>query len=253
MYVTLSFSGGKDSTAMLLHMIELGEHIDEVISCDTGMEFPAMYEHIEKVRAIVEGAGIKYTILRADRTFQDMLINSPPTDKRPFFGYGWPVMRIRWCTKFLKTELINNYTRKLKEQYGDDIVSCVGLAFDEKTRRERQNNKSQRHPLAEWGWTEADALSYCKSMGYDWGGLYDIFKRVSCWCCPLQQIGELRKLWEHYPDLWAKLEEWDKILTDGNHNDRPFKEHRIQYYSRRFERESRAKKYQTNLLKFYRG
>lgn len=36
-YIVVSFSGGKDSTAMLLHMIELGEHIDEVISADTGL------------------------------------------------------------------------------------------------------------------------------------------------------------------------------------------------------------------------
>ena len=49
-WIVVSFSGGKDSTAMLLRMIELGEHIDEVVCCDTYKEFPAMYRHIEKVR-----------------------------------------------------------------------------------------------------------------------------------------------------------------------------------------------------------
>ena len=43
----VSYSGGKDSTAMLLHMIELQEQIDEVMFCDTFKEFPAMYKHIE--------------------------------------------------------------------------------------------------------------------------------------------------------------------------------------------------------------
>ena len=42
-YIVVSFSGGKDSTAMLLRMIELKETINEVIFCDTGMEFPEMY------------------------------------------------------------------------------------------------------------------------------------------------------------------------------------------------------------------
>lgn len=51
-YIVVSFSGGKDSTAMLLRMIELGEHIDEVICCDTTKEFPAMYRHIERVRQV---------------------------------------------------------------------------------------------------------------------------------------------------------------------------------------------------------
>ena len=61
-YIVVSFSGGKDSTAMLLKMIETGERIDEVIFCDTYKEYPAMYRHVEKVKAVVEKAGIKFTI-----------------------------------------------------------------------------------------------------------------------------------------------------------------------------------------------
>ena len=53
-YIVVSFSGGKDSTAMLLRMIELKEHIDEVVFCDTYKEFPQMYEHIARVRAVVD-------------------------------------------------------------------------------------------------------------------------------------------------------------------------------------------------------
>lgn len=41
LYHVASFSGGKDNTAMVLRMIELGYHIDEVMFCDTTMEFPA--------------------------------------------------------------------------------------------------------------------------------------------------------------------------------------------------------------------
>ena len=60
----VSFSGGKDSTAMLLHMMELGMQIDIVLYCDTWMEFPAMYRHVEKVKKIVEDAGIKFVTLK---------------------------------------------------------------------------------------------------------------------------------------------------------------------------------------------
>ena len=48
-YHAVSLSGGKDSTAMLLLMIERGMPIDAVLSADTGMEFPEMYEHLAKV------------------------------------------------------------------------------------------------------------------------------------------------------------------------------------------------------------
>ena len=45
----VSFSGGKDSTAMLLIMLEKGMPIDRVINVDTTKEFPETYDHIDKV------------------------------------------------------------------------------------------------------------------------------------------------------------------------------------------------------------
>ncbi|WP_132587301.1 phosphoadenosine phosphosulfate reductase domain-containing protein [Allofournierella massiliensis] len=35
-------SGGKDSTAMLLRLVEENRPIDEILYCDTGWEFPQM-------------------------------------------------------------------------------------------------------------------------------------------------------------------------------------------------------------------
>ena len=45
----VSFSGGKDSTAMLLMMLVKGITVDRIICVDTTKEFPAMYRHIKKV------------------------------------------------------------------------------------------------------------------------------------------------------------------------------------------------------------
>lgn len=75
-----------------------------------------------------------------------------------------------------------------------------------------ENNQKPncRHPLVDWGMTEADCLQYCYDRGYTWGGLYKQFSRVSCWCCPLQPLAELRILYKSYPELWAQLKEWDK-------------------------------------------
>ena len=77
-------------------------------------------------------------------------------------------------------------------------------------RLERENNKKQLHPLVEWGWDEKTCLQYCYQKGYDWEGLYQLFHRVSCWCCPLQSLSELRKLRIHFPDLWAELKDMDE-------------------------------------------
>lgn len=214
-YHVASFSGGKDSTAMVLHMIERGDHLDEVLFCDTTMEFPAMLRHVEKIKQVVEEAGIKFVTLRSDLGFEHYLTAVDAPNRKPtssFYGvpgYGWPNHKIRWCTKYLKTDLIARHLRELNETH--DVIQYIGIAADEDYRLERKNNQdpNHRHPLREWGWTEADALEYCYSLGYDWEGLYNIFNRVSCWCCPLQRYEELRKLRRHFPDLWERLKELD--------------------------------------------
>lgn len=70
-----------------------------------------------------------------------------------------------------------------------------------------------RDYVAEQAEKEADCLKYCYEAGFDWGGLYEIFHRVSCWCCPLQSLDELRKLRTHFPDLWAKLLDMEQLTN----------------------------------------
>lgn len=213
-YHIASFSGGKDSTAMVLRLIELGEPLDEVMHCDTTAEFPAMYRHVEKVKKVVEDAGIKFTTLRAEKDFEHYLLHHVPATRRKpelegMVGYSWPGPLSRWCTRTLKLDLLNKHIRELRKNY--TLVQYIGLAADEKYRLERENNRAPEltYPLVRWGWDEAQAIAYCKEKGYDWEGLYDVFDRVSCWLCPLQPLEDLRKLRKHYPELWQKLQDLD--------------------------------------------
>lgn len=214
-YHVASFSGGKDSTAMVLHMIDRGDHLDEVMFCDTTMEFPAMYRHVEKVKRVVEEAGIKFTVLEGPKNFEHLLLEYRPKKKDPtlakYRGKSWPSPRVRWCTRDLKIDVINKHLRALKKNH--TVVQYVGIAADEAHRllREQQKDPDKRYPLVQWGWTEKDAIQYCLDSGYDWEGLYDIFDRVSCWCCPFKSLEELRKLRLHFPVLWWRLQTLDDI------------------------------------------
>ena len=116
----------------------------------------------------------------------------------PPYGNGWPGIRVRWCTGQLKTHLITKEVNWLKGEY--HALHYVGIAADEAKRC-----KNEQYPLVEWGITEAQALEYCYARGFDFGGLYRIYHRASCWCCPFQRIGELRKLRQFHPQLWAQL------------------------------------------------
>ncbi len=193
---------------MLLGMIERGMPIDCVMFCDTGIEFPAMYEHISKIE---ENTGIKITRVSSERSFEYLMLEHNITCRNGAtkIGFSWAGARQRWCTSRLKDLPREKFLSPLRKKY--DVVEYVGIAADEQFRLERKRNRNESHvhPLVDWGMTERDCLNYCYERGYDWGGLYQHFKRVSCWCCPLQSLDELRKLYHHFPELWAKLKDWD--------------------------------------------
>jgi 3'-phosphoadenosine 5'-phosphosulfate sulfotransferase (PAPS reductase)/FAD synthetase len=204
---------GKDSTAMLLLMIERGMPIDLVLSADTGMEFPEMYGHLAKVdEHLYRERGINITTLRHPRGFEWLMFEKPlekasSIAKRqalgiPLQGNGWPGMRVRWCTGQLKSHLISKEVNRLKGRH--NAIHYIGIAAEEPGRV-----KGESYPLVDWGITEEQALQICYDRGFDFGGLYTIYRRASCWCCPFQRIGELRKLRQHHPELWAHLLEMD--------------------------------------------
>ena len=195
----VSFSGGKDSTAMLFMMLERGIKVDRVICVDTTKEFPQMYEHIEKVQKLCP---VKIEIVKIDFDywFGERIKTKGHIGE---IGYGWPNMLNRWCTALKRDAM-----KKLKTK---DDITFIGIAFDEKERTLIKNVKENfRYPLVEWGITEKQALDYCYSKGFDWGGLYEKCHRVSCWCCPLSRIGALEVLYNDFPDLWKELIEMDK-------------------------------------------
>lgn len=202
----VSFSGGKDSTAMLLMMIEKGIQIDEIIFLDTGVEFPEMYKHIEKVEKYINRT---ITKLKAENTYEYMMFDYVKIKgkNKGQKGYSWADFRNRWCTKYLKQQVISRY---LREKYKNiEIIEFHGIAADETKRLLKNKEKNIKYPLAEWRIIEKEALEYCYSKGFSWNGLYEKFDRVSCWCCPLKNLKELKVLYKEYPELWKKLKEWD--------------------------------------------
>lgn len=200
----VSLSGGKDSTAMLLRLLEENRPVDLILFCDTGLEFPQMYDHLNRLEAHI---GREIIRLKAPHDFEYYFYRYHPKRKNPaleqYDGMSWAGPRNRWCTAMLKTRIVETYLKTLKDEY--TVIEYVGIAADETKRIKNKN-----YPLVDWGMTEQDCLSYCYERGFSWGRLYELFSRVSCWCCPLQGLAELRKLYEYFPDLWRQLEKWDE-------------------------------------------
>lgn len=88
--------------------------------------------------------------------------------------------------------------------------------------------------------TGKDALMYSYSKGFDFSGLYKKFSRVSCWCCPLKRICELKVLYFEYPDLWKKL----KIMDAKS-----FRKFRLDYTLNELEEKFENERLQKNIFK----
>jgi 3'-phosphoadenosine 5'-phosphosulfate sulfotransferase (PAPS reductase)/FAD synthetase len=206
----VSFSGGKDSTAMLLMMIEKSIPFDHIIFIDTTKEFPDMYKHIEKIKTIIYPLEIETIKLDYDYWLGDHIKTRGKNKGKK--GYGFPDIKNRWCTS-LKRRLL---TKTMKEKVGKGkIIEFEGIALDEKDRKYKnsyyKNLKWEiKYPLIDWEITQQQALDYCYSKGLTWEGLYEKFTRVSCWCCPLKSQKDFYSIYHHYPDLWQKLKQMEE-------------------------------------------
>lgn len=184
----INLSGGKDSTAMLLMMIEKKIKVDYIVFFDTGWEFPAMLEHMNKLEKYI---GREIIRLKPRKSFEEF-----------FNKWGFPSLKGRWCMGE-KRDTINKFCRQRKP-----FTQFIGFSSDESRRIKKTIGYC--YPLVDWKVTEEDALQYCHKKGFDWGGLYEKYKRVSCWNCPLQSLKDLKVLWKDFPEYWKKLIEMQK-------------------------------------------
>ena len=196
----LSFSGGKDSTFLLLELIRRKYPLDEVQFFDTKWEYPVMYEHIEKCRKLCEDNGIKFTTLYSPHDFDDL-----------FIKYSWCGGACRWGTTY-KTLTLDKYS-----QQNIGSIVYVGIAADETARLQKERTDFKRFPLVEWGITEAECLRGCYEAGFDWGGMYEHLDRLSCMYCRNKNLKELRNIRKYYPDVWENLKRYQ------SNTDRPYK------------------------------
>jgi len=179
----VSLSGGKDSTAMLLMMIEKKIPVDYIVFFDTSWDFPEMLRHIDKLEKCID---MKIIRLKYKTSFGEGIKK-----------WGFASFNSRWCTA-RKVDTINKFCNKHKP-----YMQFIGYSFDERKRIKKTIGYC--YPLVDWKMTEEDALKYCYKKGFSWDGLYKKKKRVSCWNCPLQTLSDLKVLWSDFPEYWQRL------------------------------------------------
>ena len=175
----VAFSGGKDSTALVLRMAELGE----AFTC----LFTPAHNEPHELRAHVTAI-----IARIDRPLVE-----PPNRSLMFWiqkHQALPNFRQRWCTRQIKIEPCIAYLQSIA-----DPVLCVGLRADEEARTGLYGDyATYRYPLREWGWREADIWRYLDAQGVT------VPTRTNCRLCYGQRLSEWYELWRNEPAEYEK-------------------------------------------------
>jgi len=190
----VALSGGKDSTAMALRLIETEPRDYKFVITPTGDELPDMVAHWNRLEGLLE---TPLTRLPAP-TLRDTIEHFQML----------PNHRSRFCTRVIKLEPFYAW---LAEQ--EPCISYVGLRADEETRpgmvfsENEMADTTLRFPLREWGWGIKEVVAYLDKRGVC------IPERTDCARCYAQRLGEWHRLWEKHPDIYADAEDQEERIS----------------------------------------
>ena len=200
MKYVLCYSGGKDSTAMLIHLLKRGQRIDEIIYVDVGdWIWDEASTHIDNVEKTLN---VDITRLPIEAELH-----------KGFEKYGFPSFKRRWCTG-IKNTAIKKY---IQQNYPDtEVTQYIGYTYDEINRMNRSMNTPffVNFPLIEHRITHEMCWDMCSEYNFDFGGVYEHRNNFNCWLCPLMKNKELEQLYYSHPQLFDKLRDMQK-RTDG--------------------------------------
>lgn len=193
-----SFSGGKDSTAVLCWLRERGIEFTAVF-CDTGWEHPLTYAYLEEInQQLLDGKLVTVKSAKYDG-FVDLVVKRSRV----------PGAKSRFCTQELKVFPLHTYIETLD----DDVTVYQGVRADESFSRSRMTEREYlndaggywvERPL--FRWTAKECFDLAKRHGVKPNPLYLMGAgRVGCWPCIMVSLRELKNLLKTTPEIRQRL------------------------------------------------
>lgn len=207
-----SCSFGKDSVATVLLALRHGEPLDEVVYCevmfdkDISGEVPEHRDFIyETAIPALERMGVRVIVLRSEKTYVSVFTGRVTRGPKKGMIRSFPICGRCAIQRDCKIKPIREYQKTLPP----DTVQYIGIARDEQERLLRLDGR-QMSLLDKYGYEEQDAKELCRSAGL-LSPVYEFTDRGGCWFCPNAKGQELRHLYDHHPDLWARMMELQAI------------------------------------------
>lgn len=231
MHYSLSWSGGKDSTASIILAHEHNEPIDEIVFCEVMFDLkneisgenPRHIKFVKEVaRPVFESWGYKVVILRADRDYLDFFhrVIEKPKKHIEHKGkkFGFPTYGMCGVKRDLKMKPIELHYKEIQEQ----VTHYIGICADEIKRLESlHKNSNQISLLEKYNYTEEMAKRKCEEYGL-LSPCYELSKRGGCWFCPNAKFKEHREIKRLYPGAWKKFVELENEDNIANCKYNPF-------------------------------
>ena len=190
-----------DGKPVLFTRVDDGIHKpEELIHKITSGEVPEHRAFIyETALPRLEQLGIPVRVLRSDKTYLDLFAGTVTRGPKKGLRRGFPLCGHCYVQRDCKLRPIRRYNRTLTP----DTVQYVGIASDEPVRL-RRLQKNQVSLLEKYHYTEEDAKQLCQTAGL-LSPVYAFTDRGGCWFCPNAKRKELRHLYDHHPELWARM------------------------------------------------
>ncbi len=208
-----SCSFGKDSLATVLLAKAHGEPLDEAVYCevmfdeDISGEVPEHRDFIyETAIPALERMGIRVIVLRSKKTYVELFTGRITRGPKKGMVRSFPLCGKCAVQRDCKVRPIERYQKTLPS----GTVQYVGIAQDEQDRLLRLESGRQVSLLEKYNFTEQDARQLCEDAGL-LSPVYAFTDRGGCWFCPNAKRTELRHLYDHHPDLWARMLELQAI------------------------------------------
>ena len=190
-----------DGKPVLFTRVDDGIHKpEELIHKITSGEVPEHRAFIyETALPRLERLGIPVRVLRSDKTYLDLFAGTVTRGPKKGLRRGFPLCGHCYVQRDCKLRPIRRYNRTLTP----DTVQYVGIASDEPVRLRRLQG-DQVSLLEKYHYTEEDAKQLCQTAGL-FSPVYAFTDRGGCWFCPNAKRKELRHLYDHHPELWARM------------------------------------------------
>jgi len=207
-------SGGQDSTAMTLRLLELGEPVDYIIFCDTGLEHDEMYEYIDKLDVFFKRKYNKeITRLHPKKSFEEWVYGAVTRGENEGKTRGTPSV-LDMCFWRREAKQIP-FERWVKENNIGEHKQYNGFVFGE-TKRYGAAPDYVLAPLIDWKWREEEVQQYLKDNQME-NKLYLHFTRTGCAVCPKQSEASKYMVYKHYPKWWKFMKDMEyKLNNDDN-------------------------------------